>query len=122
MENNTGNLVVLITHGIDDELSTVGFTIANGAITNGLNVSMFLTSGGVDLLRKKAIDTTQVEPFETLKSLVASFLERGGTIWACAPCVKSRGYTQEDLLEGVIITGAGPMLGQIKEGAATLSF
>jgi predicted peroxiredoxin len=36
--------------------------------------------------------------------------------------VKSRGYTEQDLLEGVVITGASKMHELIKAGAATLSF
>jgi hypothetical protein len=36
--------------------------------------------------------------------------------------VKSRGYTQEDFIEGTVITGASPMHELIKGGAATLSF
>ena len=41
---------------------------------------------------------------------------------ACTPCVKARGYEQQDLLDGVIITGASVMHEEIKKGAATLSF
>jgi hypothetical protein len=33
------------------------------------------------------------------------FLARGGALWACTPCVKSRGCTQEDLIDGVVVTG-----------------
>jgi hypothetical protein len=36
--------------------------------------------------------------------------------------VKSRGYTENDLIEGTIITGAGGMHELIARGAATLSF
>lgn len=122
MSDPARNLVVLVTHGIDHELSSVAFTIANGGMTAGLKVSVFLTSAGVDLARKKAIDTTHVHPLEPLAGLVKDFLARGGTLWACTPCVKSRGYSQEDLLEGTIITGASPMHELIKAGAATLSF
>jgi len=116
------SLVVLITHGTDHELSSVAFTIANGGMTAGLKVYVFLTSGGVDLARRKALDTTQVAPLEPLAALVADFLKRGGTLWACTPCVKARGYSQEHLIEGTIITGASVMHEQIKAGAATLSF
>jgi predicted peroxiredoxin len=116
------NLVVLITHGTDHELSSVAFTIANGGMTAGLKVSVFLTSAGVDLVRRRALDTTQAHPLEPLAALVKDFLARGGTLWACTPCVKARGYTQEDLIEGTIITGASPMHELIKAGAATLSF
>jgi predicted peroxiredoxin len=122
MSEANRNLVVLVTHGTDHELSSVAFTIANGGITAGLKVSAFLTSAGVDLVRKKALDTTQVHPLEPLAALVKDFLARGGTLWACTPCVKARGYAQEDLIEGTIITGASPMHELIKGGAATLSF
>jgi len=122
MSESARNLVVVVTHGIDHELSSVAFTIANGGITAGLKVSIFLTSAGVDLVRKRAADSTHVHPLEPLQALMKDLLARGGTIWACTPCVKSRGYTQEDFIEGVIITGASPMHELIKAGAATLSF
>jgi predicted peroxiredoxin len=122
MTDNVRDLVCLITHGIDHEMSSVGFTIANGGITAGLKVSIFLTSSGVDLVRKRAADTTQVKPLEPLAQLIKDFMARGGTIWACTPCVKSRGYSETDLLDGVVISGASVLHERIKEGAATLTF
>jgi predicted peroxiredoxin len=115
-------LVVVMTHGADDELSSVGFTIANGGMTAGLKVSIFLTSAAVDLVRRNAVEMTHAAPLEPLSSLIQDFIDRGGTLWACTPCVKARGYSQEDLRDGVIITGASPMHERIKAGAATLSF
>jgi len=122
LANTQRNLVVLITHGTDHELSSVAFTIANGGMTAGLKVSVFLTSAGVDLVRKRASDTTHVQPLEPLAALIQNFLDRGGMLWACTPCVKARGYTQEDLISGTVITGASVMHELIQAGAATLSF
>ena len=122
MSSTQRNLVVVVTHGIDHELSSVAFTIANGGITAGLKVSVFLTSAGIDIVRRRAADTTHVHPLEPLASLMQDFLKRGGTLWACTPCVKARGYAQEDLIEGTVITGASPMHELIQAGAATLSF
>ena len=115
-------LVVVMTHGPDEELSSVAFTIANGGMTAGLTVSVFLTSSAVDVARRRAADMTHVEPLEPLAALVEDFLNRGGTLWACTPCVKARGYDEGDLIEGVVVTGASPMHERIKAGAATLSF
>jgi predicted peroxiredoxin len=116
------DLVVTISNGIDNERSSVGFTIACGGITAGLRVSIFLTSAGVDLVRKRGTDLTQVAPLDPLRNLIQDFLERGGKIWACPPCAKTRGYAQEDLLPGVEIVGASAMHALILQGAATLSF
>lgn len=122
MSENSRDLVVMICHGIDDELSSVGFTIANGGITAGLKVSIFLTSSGVDLVRKGAADATHVHPLDPLADLMKDFMARGGTLWACTPCIKARGYDEDDLIAGTVVTGAAPMHALIKEGAATLTF
>lgn len=122
MPDASRDLVVLMTRGTDHELSSVAFTIANGGITAGLKVYAFLTSSAVDLVRKRATDITHVPPLEPLGSLIADFLRRGGTIWACPPCVKARGYAQEDFIDGVKIVGASAMHDLILKGAATLSF
>jgi predicted peroxiredoxin len=121
-EQGNRQLVVFVTKGTDHELSSVAFTLANGGLTAGLNVSMFLTSAGVDLVRKRAVDATEVHPLEPLKAMIADFVRRGGKIWACTPCVKARGYEQTDLIEGVTISGASVVHEQLKAGAATLCF
>ncbi|MBO6718037.1 MAG: DsrE family protein [Rhizobiaceae bacterium] len=122
MADVTDKLVVLVTKGIDSELSSVAFTIANGGISAGLKVYVFLTSTAIDLVRKRGHDMTHVPPLEPLAKLIQDFMARGGVIWACPPCVKSRGYEQADLIDGVTIAGASVMHAEIKAGAATLSF
>ena len=122
MSQKTEKLVVLMTKGIDSELSSVAFTIANGGLTAGLKVFVFLTSAAIDVVRKRGQALTHVPPLDPLAALIADFQSRGGVIWACPPCVKSRGYEQADLLDGVIIAGASAMHAEIKDGAATLSF
>ena len=122
MSDTTRDLVVVMTHGAEHELSSVAFTIANGGMTSGLRVSVFLTSAAVDLVRKRAVESTHVNPLEPLNALIRDFLERGGTLWACTPCVKARGYEQSDLIDGVEIAGSSKIHELIKAGAATLSF
>lgn len=122
MSQETKELVVLMTKGIDHELSSVAFTIANGGITSGFKVYAFLTSSAVDLVRKRGSDMTHVPPLDPLRELIADFLRRGGTIWACPPCVKSRGYSAEDFIEGVELAGSSKMHERLMAGAASLSF
>lgn len=118
----TDKLVILITKGIESEVSSVAFTIANGALSAGMKVFVFLTSTSIDLVRKGGQAMTHVAPLQPLALSIADFQNRGGVIWACPPCVQSRGYEQTDLLEGVTIVGASAMFAEVKLGAATLSF
>jgi len=122
MTTTPRNLVVMITKGPHDELASVGFTIACGGISSGLKVSIFLTGSGVEIVRKRASDMVEVKPLDPLTTLVNDFIARGGNVLACTPCVKSRGFEAEELVDGVIISGASPMHELIQAGAGTLSF
>ena len=116
-------LVVLITCGMDDERSSVAWSIANGGINSGLDVTVFLASSAVDWVRKGAADQARLNPLDpSMKELIQNVREKGSAILVCPPCAKIRGYSQDDLLEGVILTGSGAMHELIEQGAATLSF
>ena len=116
-------LVVVIACGLEDEKMSVAWSISNGAISSGLDVTVFLTSSAVDCVRKGAADKVHLNPLDpTVGEMIKNLTSRGGKILVCPPCAKVRGYTQDDLLDGVIITGSGPIHELIIDGAATLSF
>jgi predicted peroxiredoxin len=120
-ENQSKKLVVLLSHDANDDRSSVAFTIANAALSTGMQVAVFLTSNAVELSRDGACELTQVKPLKPLNELIEGFLEKGGTVWACTPCFQHRGLGAEKLHEKVIVTGAGPMLEWVQAGASTLS-
>ncbi len=123
MENEKKKLVVISSHGIDNERATVAWTVANGGIASGLDVTMFLVSSAVDIVRKGAADAVRMNPFDPpMKDMVDDFMANGGAVLACPPCAKLRGYGENDLIDGVIVTGSGAMHALVKEGAATMSF
>ena len=115
-------LVVLITAGLDDERASVAWSIANGGVNAGLEVTVFLTSSAVDWVRKGAADGAHLNPFDPpMKDMVRSMLASGGSVLVCPPCAGVRGYAPDDLLDGVTIAGASAMHELIQAGAATLS-
>lgn len=116
-------LVILITRGLDDERSSVAWSIANAGIASDLEVTVFLAASGVDWVRKGAADVARLNPLDpTLKDMIENLMSNGGTVLVCPPCAKVRGYSEEDLIEGAIVAGAPTMLEVVKQGAATLSF
>jgi predicted peroxiredoxin len=119
----TNRIVIVITRGLDDERSSVAWSVANGAINTDLEVTIFLVSAGVDWVRKGAADNAQPNPLDPpMKDMIQNVVAAGSTIMVCPPCGKMRGYSEEDFIDGVIFAGSVAMLALVKEGAATLSF
>jgi len=116
-------MVVIVTRGVDDERSSVAWSVANGAIATGFRVTMFLVSSGVDWVRKGAAERARPNPLDPpVKDMIQTVMDSGGQILVCPPCAGVRGYEQTDLVEGVTLAGSVSMHALIKEGAATLSF
>jgi predicted peroxiredoxin len=123
MAEKKKQLVVVIACGLEDEKMSVAWSVANGGINAGLDVTVFLTSSAVDCVRKGAADNVHLNPFDPpVGEMIQNLTSRGGKILACPPCIKVRGYTEDDLLEGVTVIGSKAVHELIKEGAATLSF
>jgi predicted peroxiredoxin len=116
-------LVILISRGFDDERASVAWSIANGGIKTGLDVSIFLTSSAVDWVRKGAADSAHINPFDpTMKEMIQFVIDSECTIMVCPPCLKARNIPETELIKGVVVTGSGAMHEIIKQGAAALSF
>jgi len=115
-------LIVNLSNNAKDDVSTVAFTVANAALSKGLEVAVFLSSDGVELSRAGAYEYTHVAPFKKLNELVEGFVTSGGTVWACTPCFNHRGLDAGSNIEGIEVVGAGPMLDWVLDGAQTLTF
>jgi predicted peroxiredoxin len=116
-------LVVIVTRGCDDERSSVAWSVANGGIASGYQVTMFLVSSGADWARKGAADHVRLNPLDPpAKEMIQNVIDSGGSIMVCPPCAKVRGYEKENLIEGAELAGSTAMLGVVSEGAKTLTF
>src|SRR5678816_4933566 len=96
-------LVVIVSFNANSDKATVGFTIANAALSTGMQVAVFLTSDGVELARDGSCNLTHVKPFKPLDELIDSFLEKGGVVWACTPCFQHHGLKEAENYEKVIV-------------------
>jgi len=121
--SDTNSIVIVITRGLDDERSSVAWSVANGAIASDLEVTIFLVSAGVDWVRKGAAENARPNPLDPpMHDMIHNVINDGAQIMVCPPCGQMRGYAQEDLIEGVVFAGSIAMLAVVKEGAATLTF
>jgi len=116
-------MVVIVTNGFNDERSSVAWSVANGGVGMGFEVTMFLVSSGVDWVRKGAAAVARPNPLDPpIQDMIQTVLDSGGEILVCPPCAGVRGYAADDLIEGVTLAGSASMLAVAKQGAVTLSF
>jgi predicted peroxiredoxin len=116
-------LVVVVTNGLDNERSSVAWSVANGGIASDFEVTMFLVSSGVDWVRKGAAEKARLNPLDPpARDMINGILENGGSILCCPPCAQIRGYEKDDLIDGVQLAGSVAMLEKVSQGATTLSF
>jgi predicted peroxiredoxin len=116
-------MVVIVTNGFNDERSSVAWSVANGGVGMGFEVTMFLVSSGVDWVRKGATEVARPNPLDPpIKDMIRTVLDNGGDILVCPPCAGVRGYQKDDLIDGVTLAGSASMLALAKQGAVTLSF
>jgi predicted peroxiredoxin len=116
-------LVVIVTNGFNDERSSVAWSVANGGVASGMEVTMFLVSSGVDWVRKGAVEHARLNPLDpTIKDMIGTVVDSGGQILVCPPCAGVRGYEQEDLMDGVTLAGSVAMLDVVQQGAEAITF
>lgn len=116
-------LVIVVTNGLDNERSSVAWSIANGGVASDMEVTMFLVSSGVDWARKGAAEVARPNPLDPpVKDMIQTVVDNGGKILACPPCAAVRGYEQDDLVDGVTLAGSVAMLDVAQQGATTLAF
>jgi len=60
--------------------------------------------------------------FPPLETLVGSFIELGGQIWVCLPCINERQITTDMLIDGAKTTTSGKVVNEVLESNATLNY
>lgn len=121
--SQSNKLVIVISRGLDDERSSVAWSIANAGLASDMEVTAFLVASGVDWVRKGAASVAHLNPVDpSMGDLIGNFMSNGGKILVCPPCAKVRGYEAADMVDGITVAGAPAMLEIVKQGASTLSF
>lgn len=107
MTGEKKKLVFMVTHGPEDpELATIPFVMATTALAMDADVIMGFQGNGVFLVKKGVADQVVAPSFPPLADLMNTYIEAGGKMYVCAPCIGSRKIAQEDLIDGATVAGA----------------
>lgn len=116
-------IVYIVTYGPDDpEKATFPFTLAVGALTMDVEATVVLQGPAVYLAKKGILEHVSACGLQPLKKLVDTFLEMGGKLLVCQPCIKERKIEEKDLIEGARTTGAAEVTQEILGAKATLVY
>jgi predicted peroxiredoxin len=121
MSNNF--CVSIINSRNNHDTVTVGFVVAGAALGSEKETTVFLSTDGVWAAVKGEAEKINIgEPFKPLKDLITSFVENGGKILACAPCLKTRGITEDMLIDGVSPAGGAVLVELLSEGTPCITY
>ena len=98
-------IVYVLTTGPENpEKLTLPFMLATAGQTIDVEVLIVLQGPAVFIAKKGFAAHIKALGLPALADLLEIFLQNGGKIAACVPCLKERGIAFEDLVEG-----AGPI-------------
>ncbi len=109
--------------GENPEEASVPFVMANAALSMDVKATVVLMGNAVQLAQKGYVD--DVPPgggFPPLKELMANFLQLGGELRVCVPCIKSRNIPESDLIEGTETIMAAAVTVKALEADAVMTF
>ena len=120
---DTRKLVFMVTHGpAHPEMATIPFVMAGAAASADVTVVMGFQGEGVLLVKKGVAETVIAPEFKPLGELLSTIKEFGGTFLVCAPCIKSRGIAEADLIEGAAVVTAGRFVAEIVSATNSLVY
>jgi len=115
--------VLLISTHFDDnlEIATMPWAIGNAALAENKDVTIFLQGLAVREAQKGGTKGLRFPPFPSLETLQKAFVENGGRIFVCAPCMKAHSVEPDELIEGAEVGGAA-FLVELAEHAVVFSY
>jgi len=122
-ESKPEKIVIFVTHGPEDpERATIPFVCANAALAMDVQATVILQGTGVLLAKKGCYEHVFCAGFDPLKKMVDTFLELGGKIFVCIPCIQERKITNDMLIEKAEPTKAGRVVQEALEAKAVLNY
>lgn len=108
---------------LDPDKATVGFVVANAAQGSEKETMVFLSCDGVWAAEKNEMEKVdEGAPFAPLKDLIEKFVKAGGKIYVCTPCMKKRGISEADLVDGATPAGGAVLVEWLSNGSPSVAF
>ena len=122
-EEKTEKVVIISTHGGDDpERASLPFVMGNASLVMDVETTIALQGNAVTTVMKGTYEHIFAGGLDPLKKLVDTFLELGGKVLVCAPCIKERQITTDMLIDGVKIMAGATLIQACVDADAVLNY
>jgi predicted peroxiredoxin len=117
-------LVFMVTHSPDhQEHVSIPFVMAVAALASDVEAVIGLQAGGVELAVKGRADSVAAEGFPPLAKLMNDYLELGGKLLVCGPCVKARQIDPAtQFVENAEVVAAARFIAEITSATNALTY
>jgi len=116
-------LVIISTIGEDSpEKATLPFVLATAAQSMDTEVVVILQSSAVVIAKEGEAEKINAKGFMPLKKLLDTFLELGGSLMLCSPCLNERNITANDLIDGSKVVAAGSVATEILSAKSVVTY
>lgn len=123
MTNVTKKLFIMVTHGPENpEMATIPFVMATAAQASDVDVVMGFQGNGSMLMIQCMSEHVFAQGFPKLSELINTYIEEGGKMYVCGPCVGSRQVNEDELIEGATIVGAATFVSESLSATQSLIY
>lgn len=111
MPEKEEKILYFCTHASDEpEKAAMPFVMASAALAMDIKTIVVLQGQGVYLALKGYVETmSKPGGFPPMAKLLSEYLELGGELRVCVPCIKDRNIDESTLVEGARTTAAGEL-------------
>ena len=118
----TDNVLITLSCGTDNpNRATRALFLASVAQKKGKNVTVFLLDDGVFLAREGMAANLKAATGDSADDSLAHLQAHGVPILVCTPCAKSRGISENDLIESARMATGNELIKLTCDNAAVIS-
>jgi uncharacterized protein involved in oxidation of intracellular sulfur len=116
-------LVIISTLGNEHpEKATLPFVLATAAQASDVEVAVILQSNAVVIGKQGEAEKINAKGFMPLKELVEAYINAGGSLLLCSPCLKERNISKEELIAGTSIIAAGTVVTEVMSAKTVVTY
>jgi predicted peroxiredoxin len=116
-------VLICLEHADDDQESVlISYLVGVEALRAGKEALMFLTKEGVNVGTDGFADTIDIPDAPAVADLHAEYVERGGRIYVCPVCVKTRNMTDAVWTKNAEVKGVPAVFEFTSGGALTFNY